>query len=156
MRIGGVDPKSLPVEEVLVLPRGDERIVFRATGLSSMESFYKLCPEPVPPMKLTKDGPTADTQDKNYQAALIGYQKRRTAYMVVNSLIPSQIEWDTVQITDPSTWTNWEQDLKNAGLSDVECGRVVALVGEANCLDEAKLKRARDLFLRGMPATPAI
>ncbi len=151
MKVGGVDPKTLPVEEVLVLPRGDQRIVFRATGVGSMEAFNKYCPEPVPPKKLTRDGAVADTDEPGYKAAVEGFQRRRMAYIVVHSLTPSQIEWDTVQLDNPSTWANWEADLKSAGLSDVECGRVLSLVLEANCLDEAKLKKARDLFLRGTP-----
>ena len=53
------------------------------------------------------------------------YQKRRMAYIVVHSLEPSQIEWDTVQLDNPSTWANWETDLKNGGLSQMECNRVL-------------------------------
>lgn len=151
MKIGGIDPKSLPVEEVLVLPRGDERIVFRATGVNSMDDFYKLCPSPVAPVILTKDGPVADTKDAGYRDALAGFNRRHTAYMVINSLRPSEIEWDTVQYDNPATWVNWESDLKAAGLTSIECGRVVSLVMEANCLDEAKLRKAREVFLRGTP-----
>jgi len=107
MKIGGLDPTTLPVEEVLVLPRGELQLVFR-----------------------------------------------RIAYIVVHSLRPSEIEWDTVQLDNPSTWGNWETELKNAGLSEIECSRVLGLVLEANCLDEAKLRKARELFLRGTPAVP--
>ena len=155
MKIGGLDPATLPVEEVLVLPRGDQQIVFRATGLKDMETFKKVCPEPEPPKKLVKGGTiVADTEDKGYQDALADYHKRRIAYIVVHSLRPSEIEWDTVQLDNPSTWSNWEADLKNAGLSEIECSRVLGLVLEANCLDEAKLRKARELFLRGTPAAP--
>ncbi len=155
MRIGGIDPKTLPCEEVLVLPRGDERIVFRATGIRDMEEFDKLCSEPKPPKKLTKDGEVADTDDKGYKATLESYYRRRTAYVVVQSLQPSQIEWDTVKLENPATWLNWETDLKDAGLSTIECGRVMRLVEEANCLNEEKLKKARQLFLQGTLAKSA-
>ncbi len=152
MKIGGIDPTTLPVEEVLVLPRGDQTLVFRATGLKDMESFKRYCPEPEPPKKLVKGGVTvADLEDKTYQETLAAYHKYRIAYIVVNSLVPSQIEWDTVQLDNPATWANWENDLKSAGISDFECSRVLALVLEANCLDEAKLRKAREVFLRGTP-----
>ena len=151
MKIGGLDPSTLPVEEVLVLPHGDQEIVFRATGLKDMEIFKKLCPEPEPPIKLTKQGKVADVEDQGYKDALEGYHKRRMAYLVVNSLKPSDIEWDTVDLAKPETWVNWDSDLKNAGLSEFECGRILSLVLEANCLDEAKLRKARELFLRGTP-----
>ncbi len=152
MKIGGIDPKTLPCEEILVLPRGDDQIVFRATGLKDMEDFEKLCPVPEPPKKLTKEGAIADTKDKGYQDALNGYLRRRMAYMLINSLQPSDIEWDTVQVENPSTWLNWEDDLKNAGLSKVECSRVMSLVMAANSLDEAKLEKARLSFQRGTRA----
>ena len=152
MKIGGIDPKTLPTVFTLVIPRGDsDRLVFQATGLKDMEKFKKLCPEPVPPIMQTKDGKVADVADKDYINDLTGYLKRRTAYYVVYSLEPSAIEWDTVQLETPGTWINWETDLKNAGLSDVECGRVLSLVTQANCLDENLLQKARLLFLAGIP-----
>ena len=151
MKIGGIDPKTLPTEEVLVLPRGDQAIIFRAQGLPNLEGFQKLCPEPIPPGKLTRDGFVPDLKDESYLAVLAQYTKRRMAYIMVHSLVPSQIEWDTVKLDNPSTWTNWEDDLKNGGMSQMECNRVLNLVLEANSLDEAKLKKAREVFLQGPP-----
>jgi hypothetical protein len=149
MRIGGVDPKTLSKEEVLVLPRGDGQMVFKATGLADMSEFERLSPMPEPPKMLTKEGTVADTKDKGYVEAINGYWRRRQAFMVVYSL--NNIEWDTVARDQPSTWLNWEDDLKSAGLSEMERNRVRGLVVEANCLDEAKLDRARASFLRGTP-----
>jgi hypothetical protein len=155
MKIAGVDPRTLPSEEILVLPRGDKQIVFRARGVDDMEEFKKLCPEPTPPGKLTKDGYVPDTEDEGYRSVLREYHKRRLSYIAVRSLEPSQIEWDNVQMDNPGTWANWESDLKGGGLSQIEVNRVLALVMEANCLDEAKLKKARELFLQGPPQGPA-
>ena len=97
--------------------------------------------------------PTRKTRTTERDSA--EYQKRRMAYIVVNSLVPSQIEWDTVQLDNPSTWANWEKDLKDNGFSQMACNRVLALVLEANCLDEAKLQKAREVFLQGPPKGPA-
>jgi hypothetical protein len=154
MKIGGVDPRTLPTEEFLILPRGDQRLVFRAHGLENMEPFKALCPEPKMPGKLTKDGWVPDAEDAGYKSVMEEHSKRRLAYMVVCSLEPSEIEWDSVQVDNPATWTNWEVDMKAAGLSQVECNRVLSLVLEANCLDEAKLRKARELFLQGPPQGP--
>jgi len=156
MKIGGIDPRTLPTEEVLVLPRGDNRIVFRARGLESMDEFNKLSPEPKAPGKLTRDGWVPDTADEGYQSVMAEFSKRRTGYYMVHSLEPSEIEWDTVQADNPSTWCNWEDDLRGAGLSRIEINRVSALVLEANCLDEAKLRKAREVFLQGPPQGPAV
>jgi hypothetical protein len=150
MKIGGIDPRHLKAEYDLVLPRGDSFIVFKAIGLPNMDEFQKFCPEPKPPGKMTKDGWAPNPDDKNYQSVLEEYNKRRLAYIVVKSLEPSDIEWDTVNLNHPGTWAHWENDLKNAGLTQIECNRVVALVLEANSLDEAKLRQARDVFRQGL------
>lgn len=149
MKIGGIDPSTLPNEEVLVLPRGKETIVFRAQGLPDMDEFNTLMPEPKPPGRLTPTGYEANENDPGYQSVLAEYNRRRLAYLVVKSLAPSAIEWDTVKVDVPGTWANWEADLKKAGFSQVECNLVLRLVMEANSLDESKLKKAREVFLLG-------
>ena len=150
MKINGIDPSTISSEEVLVLPRGNQSIVFKAQGLPDMDAFQALCPEPVAPGKLTPEGWQSDESNPDYVSSKLEYNRRRLAYMVVNSLAPSIIEWDTVNIEVPATWANWEDDLKNGGkLSQVECNLVLKLVLEANQLDEGKLKKAREAFLRG-------
>jgi hypothetical protein len=149
MKIGGVDPKTLSPEYTLVLPRGESFLAFRARGIIDFDEFHKYVPEPVPPKKMTRDGLVADTSNANFQKDMEVYAKRRLAYMIVKSLEPSEIEWETVNPDDPGSWTNWEEDFKAAEFSQVEIGRITGLVLEANCLDETKLKQAREVFLRG-------
>ncbi len=155
MKIGGIDPRTLPTEEVLVIPRGEEIIVFYASGVTNMDEFKKFCTEPEPPVKFTKDGRVPDEKDKDYQTDMAEYLRRRLAFIVVNSLVPSKIEWDTVKMDNPATWANWEEDLKNSGMTQMECSRVLNLVLEANCLDEKKLRKAREVFLQGPPKEKA-
>lgn len=149
MKIGGIDPKTLPTEEVLVIPRGDECVVFRARGIRDMDEFEKLCPAPKPTTKLTKEGWVPNVDDKEYLKRMEDYASKQVSYIVIKSIEPTEIEWETVQLTNPNTWNNWQKDLKNNGFSQAECNRVLALAYEANCLDESKLKRARDAFLHG-------
>jgi len=149
MKIGGVDPSTLPKEEILILPRGETELVLRATGISDYDAFNALCPEPKPPGRLTKDGWEPNEDDEDYKSLVEGYNSRRLAWLVVMSLDPSDIEWDTVDVSKPSTWKNWDVDMRKAGLNQVECNRILQLVFQANCLDEAKLKEARENFLLG-------
>lgn len=149
MKINGVDPTTIASEDVLVLPRGSQSIVFRAKGLPDMEAFLTLCPEPVAPAKMTSEGWKPDVKNPDYVSSLTEFNRRRLSYMVVNSLAPSNIEWDTVDIATPGTWANWEPDLKKAGLTQIECNLVLQLVLEVNQLDEPKLKKAREAFLLG-------
>ena len=154
MKIGGIDPKGLCNEVILVLPRGDQELVFRARGLSDMDEFQALCPAPKPTGKMTKDGWVPNLNDPTYQQMMADYADKRLAYLVIKSLAASDIEWDLVNINDPRTWTKWQDELKAAGLSRVEINRIVATVMEANCLDEAKLKKAREVFLVGQAPMP--
>jgi hypothetical protein len=149
MKIGGIDPKTLPTKEFIVIPRGDKGIVFWAQGLPDLDDFHRQVPEPKAPVAQTPTGVVANTKDPGYLATVAEYSKRRIGYLVVHSLKPSDIEWDTVKMDEPGTWANWEQDLKNSGLTQVECNLVFNLVWGANSLDEAKLKQARETFLRG-------
>ena len=93
-------------------------------------------------------------KDPSYQVILANWASQRLGYMVVKSLEPSQIEWDTVSADNPQTYRNWSKDLLAGGLSDIECHRVLNLVLEANCLDETKLKQAREVFLAGQEPKP--
>jgi len=156
MKIAGVDPQTLPKEEFLVLPRGDKEIVFRAKGVPDYKEFNALCPEPKAPGKLVAgSGWEPNEKDPDYKKLMASHNSKRIAWMVIKSLEPSNIEWDTVVPGKPSTWNNWETDMKAAGLSQVECNRVTQLVFQANCLDEERLKKAREVFLLGQAPVPS-
>lgn len=150
MKIGGVELTG-PNEEVLVLPRlHGPNIVFRASAIVDMDEFDRLCKPPqAPGIRTAKEGFKKDYTDGEYLKQFEAYRERRVAYMMIKSLELSEIEWDTVKITDPSTWTNWKSDLQGGGLSDSEISQVVNCVASANALDETKLKEARESFLRG-------
>ncbi len=148
MKIGGVEIKG-PHEELLILPRPEADIVIRARAVLDMDAFDKLCPEPKPPGKRTKDGWVPNPDDVSYKQILASYQGKRLGYLIINSLIPSNIEWDTVKLDNPSTWDNYANDLKNGGLSNIEVNRIIVCVMRANALDEQKLEEARKVFLRG-------
>jgi hypothetical protein len=154
MKIAGIDPKGLRNECVLVLPRGEQNIVFRAIGLKDMDEFNAKCPPPKPPGKYTKDGWVANQDDPTYQQVVEAWGRKRLGYLVIRSLEPSEIEWDTVKLDDPRTWANWDKDLINGGLTQIETNRVLGLVLEANALDEAKLAKAREVFLAGQAPMP--
>jgi len=157
MKIGGVKITA-PADNLLVIPRDEGPLVFRARPLPDMDEFDALCPFPQPPGSLTKDGWVPNPKDPTYRAVLENHGKKRLAFLVIRTLEPSNIEWDTVDPNNPKTWLNWDTDLKNAGLIQNERNRVLDLAVEANVLSEAKIKEARDSFLLGQaqaqPASP--
>ena len=153
MKIGGVEIKG-PHEELLILPRPDENIIIRAKAVMDMDVFDKLCPEPKPPGKRTKDGWVPNTDDPSYKQTLADYNSKRLGYLIIQSLIPSEIEWDTVSLDNPSTWNNYTADLRKGGLSNIEINRIIVCVMQANALDEKKLEEARKVFLLGQGQVP--
>jgi hypothetical protein len=149
MKIGGKEIAG-GYEAILVLPRGiDDQIVIRAKAVLDLDTFIALCPEPKAPGKLTKNGWEPNLKDENYQVAVLRHFEQKIAYLLIHSLEPTKIEWDTVDINNPRTWLNYMDDFKAAGFSSIEINRIVGLVMEANALDEAKLEKAREVFLRG-------
>jgi hypothetical protein len=150
MKIGGVEVNG-PCEEILVLPRmNGEDIVIRAKAVPDMDEFNTLCPEPKPRgIRTKKDGYKLDYDDPNYKKQKERYNELHTAYIVLRSLAPSEIEWATVKMDQPSTWLEWQKELKDTGFSVFEVNRIVMTVMSANALDEGKLEKAREVFLLG-------
>ncbi len=156
MKIDGVDPKTMSTEEILVLPRGEKSIIFRAVGVPDYESFNKLCPEPMAPrVHKPKEGWVDHVEEPGYKDMMQTYGRKRLAWLVITSLEPSDIEWEEVDADKPSTWLEWSEELLDAGFNQVEVNRIQNLVFQANCLDEEKLEQARESFLLGQAPVPS-
>lgn len=141
-----------PSEEILVLPRsnGDD-IIITARAVLSMEDFERFVPQPQAKRAWVKGkGNILMTEDPQFVKEMETYSEKRFAYMALKSLEPSEIEWQTVKLENPETWASWADELKTAGLSDIEVQRIIVCVMQANSLDEAKLKEARATFLDGL------
>jgi len=150
MKINGAEVKG-PAEEVLVLPRPTaEDLVFRAIAVTDMTEFEAMCPEPKPKAMLVAGGWKKSLDNPEYIQAVGDHGVLRFAWILLKSLEPSNIEWDTVERNKPSTWCNWDADMKAAGLSQTEVNHVVNCVASANALNEQKLEAARANFLRGL------
>jgi hypothetical protein len=150
MKMNGVKLEC-PNEAILVLPRPDENIVFRAKAILDYDEFDKICPEPKPPVKVLKGGKRdVNLADVDYLKAVAEVNENRMAWIVLKSLAATEgLEWETVNMLQPSTWKNYAQELKDSGFSIIEINKIVGLALEANSLDEAKLDAARQAFLAG-------
>lgn len=150
MKIKGESLKD-PNEDFIVIPRGDRKIVFRARAVLDMDEFTKLCPEPKPPMKLLKGGiKEEDRQNPRYKTELETYGRKRMGYMILKSLeITEDLEWEKMSLADPSTWGNFEEEMKESGFSQMEQIHIINLVMNVNALSETRLEQARKDFLLG-------
>jgi len=154
MKIGGLKIEgdlAKPNEDVLVLPRpNSKQIIFTARAFQTMEDFETLCPSPIAPQVFEAGkGWVPQLSNETYLQQVQEYGERQVGYIVIKSLEPSEIEWDTVKLDDPGTWGKWEKDLLNNNFSQRECNLVMKLCWDINNLDESKIEKARELFLRG-------
>lgn len=151
LRIGNVVVDK-PSESVLVLPRDNgEDITIIARAVLSMEEFDLYCPKPQAKKAFVKGKGTIElVDDPEFRKQIASYGEKRFAFMALKSLEPSDIDWQTVKMDRPETWTNWQQELKDAGLGQNEVDRITVCVMQANSLDERKLEEARQAFLHGL------
>lgn len=152
MKIGG-KKISGPNVTTVVFPRGDNddnAIVFKVQAVLDLDDFEALCPLPEPPTIVKKDGSKSkDVNDPKYLAKMSKHNTLRFTYTILKSLEATPgLEWETVNMSDPETWQNYENDLKNAGISQSERNHLLMAVLDTNSISEDRLKEARDHFLR--------
>lgn len=151
MKLNG-KPLRGPATYTLVLPRGDEEtIVVQARAVPSYDEFHKVYPMPQPPNKIIRGGARMpDFEHPEYKGQMNDYGKKKTSWMILKSLQATEgWEWETVDMSDPTTWDGYEKELEEAGFADIERQRILGLVIDANCLNEKRLEEAREAFLSG-------
>lgn len=139
--------------EYVIIPRPDENVVFKCAAIVDETEFERLCKQPEPPT-ITKPGGQRfpDFDDEDYKKAVQTFIDQRYAWLVITSLAATEaLEWETVKPLDPTTWINYEGELKASGFTQGEIGRIVRGCMIANSLDEKKLEEARASFLRSLP-----
>jgi hypothetical protein len=137
-------------EEIVVIPRGEDRIIFRARMVRDFDSFDALCPRPVPPTRLYPDGrKVADVEDQTYRAALDKYITQKNAWLFLTSLDATPgLEWETVDKSNCDTWTNYYKELEDNSFSDVEINIIMEAVINANSLSRQRVEDATKSFLQ--------
>jgi hypothetical protein len=135
--------------EIIPIPRPDGDVIFIAEAVTDWDEFEKIVPEPEVPMILKPGGIKIEqTNDKNYLKKIEEHNLLRTTWIVLKSLqATSELEWETVNMKDPKTWTNYERELKESGFSPIEIGRIIKGVMAANALDEDMIDAAKADFL---------
>lgn len=140
-----------PNVEIIAIPRSNaDDIIFQAQAVLDMTPFEQMCPVPEPPKKRLANGEEIlNLKDKGYLAALNNLATKRLAWIVLTSLQATEgLEWETVDISDHTTWSLFRSEFRASGFSDVEINRVIAGCVSANALNEDKIEAARERFLR--------
>lgn len=148
MKVGGV-PIDGPKKVVLVLPRDSGDLVFTFVAVTDDGEFDKLYPAPIPPKTfLTATQETkSDYDDADYQRRSLEHQRARNGWVFLKSIESSNIEWDSVKMSDPATFDKWDQDFRKAGLSINEVNHIWLHYLKANVLTDDMLNEARNRFL---------
>lgn len=147
---------SGPYTDVLVLPRGsNESIIFKIQAILDDKDFEKILPRPNPPY-ISEPGkePYRNFEDETFKAAINKWAEQKNHWLNIKSLSATDgLEWDTVKLSDPNTWKNWTDDLKNAGISEMEIIYLIRMIQQVNGLDQEKIEEAKKRFLAGQAAT---
>lgn len=150
MKIRGKKPEGRNVE-VVVIPRPEEDIVFFCEAIENYDEFDELCPQPVAPEVLYPGGlRKKNPESPEYLKELNEWGTQRTHWTILKSISNTpDIEWETVDLEKPSTWKNYQTELKESHFTDIEMYRIIQGVMRANSLDEEMLKEAKKNFLQG-------
>lgn len=151
MKIKGQRPAS-PQPVIVVIPRGDDDIVITCNPVFDFEPFDKLYPMPKAPVIRHASGERVeDVNDVKFQDKVMTRSRRRTAWLILESLKGTpELEWETIDPSDPATWENVYKELKDAYFSDMELNHILQGVIQASAMDETRLVEARKRFTRSL------
>ena len=147
MKISGIEITP-PEPVIVVIPRGDQKIVITACPVLDYDDFDKLCPTPKPPwVRERNKDPYENPEDPEYKKQVDAWSIKRAAWSFLKSIEDSGIEWETVKMGDPETWENYETELSSCGFTIIEKLSIMQAVAEATGLTRDKIDRATEAFL---------
>lgn len=139
-----------PEPEVIVVPRSNgDNLIFQAGAVLDYAFFDENIKQPVPPRVIRPGQPEGlpDEKDPKYVAAVTDFGKKRFHYMILKSLESTPgLEWETVNMADSETWSNYESELKASGFTNIEINRIIGGVMTAQGLDDDRIREARESF----------
>ena len=147
MKFAGREFKKANIRKLTITREGEKLVL--TFQPSDMERFELLYPEPKP-RKMRKRNSTEWIENRNdpkFKEELAKRNSARLDYMAISSLEASQIEWDSVNIDDPETWSKWRDDFKESGFTNVEINRVFMTAMQANSIGDEDITEAEEDFL---------
>ncbi len=142
---------SGPRIEIIVLPRQDGDLVFKAESVLDYEPFEKMYPQPNPPERILPGGiKSLNIESPAYKEALEKWGVAKWDWMLLKSLqATDNLEWEKVEIDQPETYSEYKQEMKEAGLSPAEIAMIQGIVIDACGLNHFKVEQATKAFLAG-------
>lgn len=145
-----------PKTTILAIPREDNDIIFKFIAIGDDTEFEKISPEPIPPKyySVKEKKNITNFEDKAYKDKMAIRATQKMNWFFLKSVAPSEVEWDTVKLEDPTTYGNWREDLKNAGFSIGEMNAIFEAFMNTNTVTEEKMTEARNRFLASQQGQP--
>lgn len=122
---------------------------FKLGAVLDYGDFDKMCPRPEAPIVIRPGGVQGrNVEDKDYKEMLTKWGLQRFYWGFLKSIaFTDKLEFESVDMTKPETWENYEKELQKSGFSAVEIGRLYKGFHAANGMDEEKMEAARKSFL---------
>lgn len=140
-------PKPVPI----IIPRAPhgEDVVFMAQPIIEFDEFNSKCKEPEPVRVIKAGGDSyLDYEDKSYLLALDTYAKRKNCWIFLKTIsVTPGLEWEVVNMDDPSTWEKFEEELTKAGFTTGEINYLFTEALDVNIMTPEKIEQARERFL---------
>lgn len=155
MKVNGKTISGPRVHSV-VLPYGDhpdDYVVFKFRALTVKDNFEEVMPRPRPP-RIVKPGQPEyfDIEDENYKKSVDNWGTKKVDWEFLRSIsVTEGLEWASVKMDDPNTWSNWRKDLEET-FGVVDFNRIFGGFLAANSLDEERIEEARMRFLASLEA----
>lgn len=140
-------PKPVPC----VIPVGEVEVVFMVAPIYGAEGFNEVAPRPMPKIKTMADG-TQETEsgDKSYLDKLTQWIKNSQVWMELKALESSpDLEWEKVNINDPSTYEFFEKELRESGISKSAIEHLRLKIYEVSGMRQDLIEEATERFLAG-------
>ncbi len=152
MRING--NKLAPRTKEIVIPNGfdefgkEQFLVFKFRALTDKDNFGEVIPPPKA-TKYTRPGGEEfyDFENADYKRQLADWRAKEYAWSFLKSIDATEgLEWETVDLSNPDTWQNWQKEIEETFGSNVGSALVEAWFS-TNYITEAYLDEARKRFL---------
>lgn len=140
---------TAPKPKHAVIVREEGNHVFVCGPVLDYVRFEQICPEPTAPIVAPVGKPPyKDLTDRKYLAKIEARAEAKVNWIYLQSLSHTPgLEWETVVENDPTTWGNWEKELKGL-LTEQEIMTIKVAVTEANMTSEETQRAALDAFFR--------
>lgn len=141
-------------EKTIVFPREAEDLVFKVRAVLDFEKFDENYPQPEPPEVLKPGGVRfKNPEAPEYIEALNNWAERKTDWMVLKSLEATEdLEWETVDMSNPETWSNYRKELQEAFFTPPEIAHIITVVMDVCGLNAEKIEAATQSFLAAKAA----